>query len=116
MDHVDEFRVSIGRAGGTVTVTVVGEVDMATVGVLRVCVGAVLDGIVRGRVVEQVVVQVSGMSFIDASGLGALVDLRKRARREGALLLLAGVSPALWRLLKLTGLTGLAGPGEIDDG
>ncbi|MFI0405623.1 STAS domain-containing protein [Actinomadura sp. 3N508] len=116
MDHVDAFRVSIGRAGGTVTVTVVGEVDMATVELLRGYVGAVLAGIVHGRAAERVVMQVSGVSFIDAAGLGALVELRKRARREGVRLLLVGVSPALWRLLRLTGLTGLAGPGEIEDG
>ncbi|MFB4320603.1 STAS domain-containing protein [Actinomadura sp. 21ATH] len=104
--------MSVGRAGGTVTVRVVGEVDVATADPLLDCVGRVLAGIGDRCRAERVVVQMGGVSFIDASGLGALVALRNAARREGVPLLLAGMSAGMWRLLELTELTWLAEAGD----
>jgi anti-anti-sigma factor len=106
MDHVDAFRLSIGRAGGTLTVTVAGEVDLATTDRLRDCAGSVLAGMGGNDPAQRMVIQVSGVSFIDASGLGALVALRNTALKRGIPLLLGGVSPELRRLLALTELTG----------
>jgi anti-sigma B factor antagonist len=113
IDHVDAFRLSVSRAGDTVTVIVVGEVDVATAEPLRDCVGAVLASVGERRLAERVVVQFDRVSFIDASGLGALVALRRMAHREGTPLTLAGVAPAQWRLLVLTGLTGLVDPCDV---
>ncbi|MFI6503133.1 STAS domain-containing protein [Nonomuraea typhae] len=46
----------------------------------------------------------AGLSFIDSSGLAALVRLHQRAESDGAALRLVAVSPHLRRLLKVTAL------------
>ena len=55
----------------------VGELDVARVGDFRV---DLADA--AGRGAERVVVDLSGVSFIDSSGLGALVELHDRLRRD----------------------------------
>jgi anti-anti-sigma factor len=105
MDHVGVLRLSTRRAGGTVTVTVAGEVDLATTDQLRDRVSSVLAGHGDGHPVDRVMIEVGGVSFIDASGLGALVAMRNLAHEQDTPLVLSGISPALRRLLALTGLT-----------
>jgi anti-sigma B factor antagonist len=83
-DHDDTVADTAGdtaaaTAVGTVTVSVSGELDIATIDVL---------------------------SFIDAAGLGALVALRGQARLHCTELLLAGVPAPMARLLRITGLDG----------
>ena len=51
-----------------------------------------------------VIVDVSDLTFVDSTGLKVLVSARNRARDR---FLLAGTSPALERLLELTGTGGL---------
>ncbi|MFI7446158.1 STAS domain-containing protein [Nonomuraea sp. NPDC049714] len=88
-------------AVGTVTVSVAGELDIATVDVLRTHLLQVLE-----RAGGEVVLELSGLSFIDAAGLGALVALRGQARLHRTELLLAGVPAPMARLLRITGLDG----------
>lgn len=51
----------------------------------------------------RVVIDLSGVSFVDSSGLGALVALLKRVGPTGSLVL-AGVQPPVAKLLALTRL------------
>lgn len=46
-----------------------------------------------------------GLTFIDSTGLGALVRLREEARAEGKDVVLAHVPRQVWRILDMTGLT-----------
>ncbi|MER6298952.1 STAS domain-containing protein [Kitasatospora sp. NPDC001539] len=59
---------------------------------------------------RDVVLDLSGVTFMDCSGLGVLVDARNQADRQGSRLLLRGVGRPVARLLKLTGLTGHLAP------
>ena len=94
-----KLRLSSRTHDGTVTVTVAGELDIATTPDLKSCLHKVL---LAGA--GQVIIDFSGVSLIDAAGLGALVTLRHRAERQHTALLLAGVPAGMLRLMKLTDL------------
>lgn len=79
-----------------------GELDISRVGDFR---AALLDAAREGA--AAVVVDLSQVSFIDSSGLGALVELHSRLRRSGrrlAVVAPGGSAPAV--LLDLAGLRG----------
>ncbi|MDZ5620062.1 STAS domain-containing protein [Nocardioides bizhenqiangii] len=83
---------------GSTVVRAVGEVDLSTAQDLAAAVRPCLaDG-------ESVVLDLSGVEFIDSSGLGTLVQLLKEAARNGASLTLGGVTASTYRLLEVTGL------------
>lgn len=50
------------------------------------------------------VVDISGVELLDATGLGVLVGAHRRARLEGRELVLRGAPPRVARLLKVTRL------------
>jgi anti-sigma B factor antagonist len=79
-----------------------GELDLASGAVLR---AAVDDQLALGwRVIE---IDAAGLRFCDAAGLGVLVTAQRRFQAIGGRLHLIAVSPAMARLLSITGLTGL---------
>lgn len=82
------------RHGDLVVVSLSGEVDVDNVGRLR----KVFDESVRGCG-ERMVVDLTGLTFIDTTGLGVLVRLRAALRdREGTLALVAADGQVLRRL------------------
>lgn len=78
-------------------VTVTGEVDLSNVRQLETALRAPAVG--RGHVV----VDVSGVRYIDSTGLRALAQAYRTAHGQGRRLVLAGVSPAFDRLLRIVG-------------
>jgi anti-anti-sigma factor len=106
---MDALRLSTVRCDGTVTVTVAGELDIATTGHLR---AHVAHALANGRW-SRLILDVSGVSFIGADGLGVMIALQRLAHRQHTALYLAGATPSLLRLLKITHLEGhfrCAGP------
>ena len=81
------------------TVVVPGVLDVATVARVREHLADALA--VRP---SQVVVDLSGCPFVDASALAVLLDAHRTASRWGGVLTLCGCSPRVLRLLSLTGL------------
>jgi anti-anti-sigma factor len=87
------------RAPRTIVIAPEGEFDVARLGEFRAALsraGAQTDG---------VVVDLSSVSFIDSSGLSALVDLYDRLHRDNrrlAVVVPAGTAPAV--VLNLSGL------------
>lgn len=98
MTPAEHFVVETHRDGGTEVVVVRGEVDVATAPLLR----AVLDTVVRRRPVR-VDVDLSGTSFLDASGLAVLTAVRHRLASRRVALVLLDPSPAVGRVLALFG-------------
>jgi anti-sigma B factor antagonist len=96
----EDFRVSVRDDGGTTTVTVEGEVDVATAPALR-------DELYRliEQGTNQIVVDLSGMDFIDSTGLGVFVGALKRAREGGGGIELRGLQPAARKVFDITGLS-----------
>lgn len=92
-----EFRESDGSDGGCV-LSVEGEFDLAVVDAFLHHALACLD---RAASLE---IDLEQVSFIDSSGLGALIRVRKEAAEKGKALTLVNVSAATNRLLEITGL------------
>lgn len=82
----------------TVVVHVSGEVDLS---VTESLVDAVRPHLREGRTVE---LDLSGLAFIDSSGMGVLVQLLKEAAHHGARLVLTRVPARARRLLEVSGL------------
>jgi len=83
-----------------------GELDCANVGVLTSAMTTLLD---LGP--GDTTVDLRGLSFADATGLGALVDFAKQVRVSGARLSVVGATPELRRVFDLVGLRELAATG-----
>ncbi len=85
---------------GTVVVRVTGEIDLAVTADLT---AAVRPHFQQGRTVE---VDLGGLTFIDSSGMGVLVQLLKESTRQGARLVLTQVPRPARRLFEVSGLAG----------
>ena len=101
------FSVRSERRGGGVVVWLQGELDMATAGELRRALTAELD-----REPGAVAVDLTELSFVDSSGIGALVVASRQASDGGCAFVLHCPGRAVRRALQLTGVDGLL---EIED-
>lgn len=86
------------RADGGCVVRLGGEIDLAVADDLAT---VVLDCLDRA---DDVQLDFADVTFIDSSGLGALVRVRNEATRQGKTLSLVDVGRATQRLLEITGL------------
>lgn len=99
----EPLRVDVlGSSADGCTLRVVGEIDLATAGLLR------------RRVMEQLeqrpsvlALDLSAVSFLGSSGLAVLVEVRTEAQRRDVLLQLITNSRAVLRALTATGLIDL---------
>ena len=97
-----EFDVEAEQRGGTRVVTVRGEVDVATAPTLGEALDAALD---EGS--GPVVVDLSGVTFIDSTGLGVLIAVRKRCLDSGRELRVVVSDPRILKVFEITGLDDL---------
>jgi anti-anti-sigma factor len=91
------FGVEVQRRDGVAIVQPRGELDLVTVETLR----AALDGIGSA---ERLVLDLSGLSFMDSTGLQLLVALHQRAQRDGFQLTLVAPTAPVDRAIQLCGL------------
>jgi anti-anti-sigma factor len=92
------IRVSPTRAG-VVRVCVIGEVDLCTAPLLEEALVRELDA------ASDVLLDLSEVSFIDSSGLHAIVSAARTARANGGILAVDSPLPAqARRVIELTGL------------
>ena len=87
---------------GYQVIQLTGELDIATAEKAYSYISEVIDG--RPA---PVTVDLSGLTFCDASGLGVLARIARHARQAGRQLRLTSVRPALLKLMRLTGLDGV---------
>lgn len=95
----EQPAASIERHADTLTVALHGEIDILTVDQVRRALG---DAVAEGP--AQVVVDLADLSFIDSTGLGALIFGFQRARDRGIGLRLSHPSSAVRQVLVLSGL------------
>ncbi|MGD0561163.1 MAG: STAS domain-containing protein [Streptosporangiaceae bacterium] len=81
-----------------VTVVVTGDLDFASRALVMACAWQALRNH-PGRLV----IDASGLTFMDAAGLGALVAVRVRAARQRTALEVAGAPPHVLRVMDVTG-------------
>jgi anti-sigma B factor antagonist len=86
-------------ANGYQIVSVTGELDIATAEQAYSYISEVIDG--RPA---PVTVDLSGLTFCDASGLGALARVARHARQAGRQLMLTSVRPSVMKIMRITGL------------
>jgi anti-sigma B factor antagonist len=92
------MRHAVREEGGALVVAFAGEVDLEHSPAAR---EVLLASVARGR---RVLVDLSGVSYIDSSGVASLVEAFQAARKAGIGFALAGVSAAARRVLELARL------------
>ena len=94
-----EFRIEVEGNGTSRTVKLHGECDIASAPGLR----EVLRPLIPPEV-TQLTVDVSGLDFIDSTGLGVIVGALRRLREAGGDLAVSGAKGAVLRVLEVTRL------------
>jgi anti-sigma B factor antagonist len=92
-----ELSVRTGEDGGQV-VAMTGELDIATAEQAY----AYLSDVLAER--DGVSMDLSGLTFCDASGLSVLARVARRARKAGGQLRMVAARPALMKIIRITGL------------
>jgi len=95
------LTVEIARLEGEVVISVAGEADIASVEQLR----DAIEPHLSPR--QTIVLDLSGLTFLDSSFLGVLVQARGELGERGGTLLLRNPSETALRVLTLTDLTDL---------
>lgn len=92
------MTVSVSERDGAQVITLAGEIDLQTSGQVR----EVVLGCLRQP--GPVVVDMGAIAYIDSSGVASLVEGFQVARRQGSGFVLAAVSPAALRVIRLARL------------
>lgn len=93
------FELAEETRGDLAIIAVSGEVDVVTAPTLR---DRLDDQLAGGQV--RVVVDLSGVTFLDSTGLGVLVRGMKRCSELGGELILVATEPRILKLFAITGL------------
>jgi anti-sigma B factor antagonist len=94
-----ELKITIDSVGRQRTVRLEGECDLASAPALREALRPLVPPDVK-----EVIIDASGLDFIDSTGLGVFVGANKRLREGGGELKIAGAMGAVQRVLEVTGL------------
>ena len=94
-----DLEISSRRQNGVCIVTLAGEVDLYTAPALRT------------RLLEAaesdcgaIIVDMSGVDFIDSSGLGVLVSVLKRVREQDSTMTIVSDREIVLKVFRITGL------------
>jgi anti-sigma B factor antagonist len=97
---VDRLSMSVSALeDGTDVFELTGDLDVATAPSLR---GALTEAAAGGR--HNLIVDLSNVTFLDSTGLGALIGAHKRAQENGGQVRLVAGEGQILRLLRITGL------------
>jgi len=95
------LRIGARTEGNDIAIlSLTGEVEVANASQVR---DAALKLVSGGR--KYLVVDLSGVEYMDSTGLGTLVGLHKRLREAGGQVLIAGAQPRVRKIFDITGLT-----------
>jgi anti-sigma B factor antagonist len=93
------FEVSDSEESGVLVLNAGGEIDVATSPELHELLVELIE-----RAPQLVIVDLTGVSFIDSTGLGVLVGAVRDLRAGGRDMRLVVTQPQIIKLLELTGL------------
>lgn len=105
----DLVRFEVVTRGSSVRLVVTGEIDSSTAPVLE----RHLDGIFDAQL-DQVIVDLCGVTFLDSAGLCVLATAHRRAGEKQATMRVLASSRAVVRPLQITGLWQLLGVEQVD--
>lgn len=106
MATADGLKVERQLAPGRITVMVRGEIDQDT---SKALVDELCDAIERS---PETVVDLSGVTFVDAAGVGALIGCYPRAMNLGHRMYVVNAHAWVARLFEITGVKDLLAPPE----
>ncbi|HEV7193309.1 MAG TPA: STAS domain-containing protein [Jatrophihabitantaceae bacterium] len=95
-----QLTSDLEAAGGPV-VSIVGEVDLASAGQLRSAGRAAVTAAESGA---QIVLDIRGVTFLDSTGVGALVDIVNAAAEKGTSVVLRSTPDRVRKILEITGV------------
>jgi anti-sigma B factor antagonist len=101
------ISISPITSDGVITVSPSGELDLDAAPRVR----AAVTGAARARNCRRLVIDLDEVSFVDSTGLGALVAGFNVARSRGVAYSVINPQPAVRRALDITGLSGPFGLG-----
>ena len=98
--YVGPFTCQVSREEGQAVVSPRGELDMATVGAVEQELKQL-----RRTGVDRIVIDLSGLTFMDSSGLHLVARWTNKASRDGFELELEPGPPAVQRIFELAAMT-----------
>ena len=99
-DRGRNLRIEVANTTSPTTVVLTGEIDIATAPRVRDALIAISNG---GEI--SVVVDMANVTFMDSTGLAALVGPLKRFRSMNGQIVLRSPTGTVQKVLELTGLT-----------
>jgi anti-sigma B factor antagonist len=93
----NQLDIAVDRDNGSATVTVHGEIDLETSGALTSALAGVLD-------VGNVRLDLTGVDYMDSTGLRAVLVAREGLRAAGGDLRVVSASSIVTRLIEITGI------------
>lgn len=97
---MQEFHVGTRREGDWLVMSVMGDLDVYTATRLK---EAIIGEAQSGRVF--IALDLSGVEFLDSTGLAAMIGGMKRLRERGGTLVLVTPNPQIRRILEITDLS-----------
>jgi anti-sigma B factor antagonist len=107
----DLVSLAVSGTPPALRVTAVGEIDSSSAPLLRKHLDAVLDG-----GVQELTVDLDGVTFLDSAGLCVLAGAHRRAVADDIRLRVLASSRAVIRPLQITGLWDLLGAEQVESG
>lgn len=95
----DLFTLDVTERGHLTLVSLEGELDLASQGAFR---ARLVDLLVAGR--TDLVLDLGGLTFLDSTGLGALIGIRRRAHALRGSLVLVCPPGTVRRVFEVVGL------------
>jgi anti-sigma B factor antagonist len=96
---IDGISVRTDHVGRQAIMALSGELDLVSAPRLRNAIASL-----HGEAVDDVVVDLAGLTYIDSVGIGLLVASRRRLDAEGRTFSVRNPAPQVRRLLEITGL------------
>jgi anti-sigma B factor antagonist len=93
------WQVDLKYEAGRVVVGVVGDIDMDTEADLRAAVTSALE---HNPLPEEIVVDLSGVGFLDSAGIRGILVGRRAAAERGIALRVENPQPSVRRVLQIT--------------
>jgi anti-sigma B factor antagonist len=95
------LRIQTAREGMDVIVRLTDDVDLRTSPDLR---DRLLEAL--GSHPSRLIIDLSGVPYMDSSGVGTLVDMKRRTERDGSAIILVGLQPRVRSVFEITRLDG----------
>ena len=98
----DELSIRTSHEGTTAIVAAEGEIDLSTVDELRAAVTAAAE-----EGIDELLLDLTAVEFIDSAGLGGLLELRSTLRHRSVTLQISAGEGPVRQAMEITGLSEL---------